>query len=520
MEERARLSEIQTPLPPAAFAELLREQLSAPALDAPSPGGGIRFSGLLPFRSLPFRFIAVLGLEAGAFPRLEPEPGPDDRMRREPRRLLDRDRRSEDRYLFLEALLSARQFLHLSHVARSPDDGSEQAPSTLLSELIQVIDEAEGAAARGLGRSAQRDWLRVHAALPFAAERFEQGSSSVAWRPAALALRSGPVPAPEWPDVVAPQARVALADVQEFLRHPGHWFVRRRLGIRLEREFWADPDEEPLRTTLGHQTRRLQELLELSLAEGEVPTSPPSSWLDLGTLPVGLLGTRSFQLLRQKCVETLELAGPELGDTWRAPERVLAIEGFDVGGRVVHGRVRLKAHSRILPQIHPDPGPLLAELFGLVVAALSEGSDKHLHVLFKWRRLHAKGSKTGIELPARMDVHADAAAWRHWLDAVLAEYDSAHRQPALMPWRAAMAAWHWIEAGSSLRLAAADKQFRQEGYSSGEHADPSWRLLIGQRALFADASAGHRFLEHTERLLQPVFASMRPKGAGADAGAD
>lgn len=518
LEERARQAMIQSPLPPAAFAGLLREQLSSPALDAPSPGGGIRFCGLLPFRSLPFRFIAVLGLEAGAFPRLEPEPGPDDRMRRESRRLLDRDRRSEDRYLFLEALLSARQFLHLSHVARASADGSEQAPSTLLGELIQVIDEAEGAAARGLGRHATRDWLRIHPALPFAAERFERGSSAAAWLPAARALHVGPEKPSPWFAAPAADTAVALSDIQDFLRHPGKWFVRRRLGLSLDREYWADPDEEPLRLRPAYRTRRLRELLELSLAEGAVPDSPPQSWVELATLPVGQLGARSFAALRTECEETLNRADSDLGTSWRKPERILAIHGFDIGGLVVHGRIRLKDHGRILAELHAEPGPLLAELFGLVVAALSEGSGKQLHVLFEWSRPDQFRKKSGMELPSRIDVSADHSYWQPWLAAVTSAYLSAYRQPLLLPWHAAMVAWNYMDAESSARLASAEKDFFSEGFKNGEHADPHWRMLIGRGALFADAAAGALFLDQSAQLLQPVFDAMQAYAPGSSAG--
>src|SRR5690606_9535507 len=47
----------------------------------------------------------------------------------------DRSRRDDDRYLFLEALLSARERFYLSWVGRSVVDNAESPPSVLVAQL-------------------------------------------------------------------------------------------------------------------------------------------------------------------------------------------------------------------------------------------------------------------------------------------------------------------------------------------------------------------------------------------------
>src|SRR5690625_6938477 len=47
----------------------------------------------------------------------------------------DRSRRDDDRYLFLEALLSARERLTISWCGRSPQDNSDQPSSVLVGQL-------------------------------------------------------------------------------------------------------------------------------------------------------------------------------------------------------------------------------------------------------------------------------------------------------------------------------------------------------------------------------------------------
>src|SRR5690606_23209969 len=44
------------------------------------------------------------------------------------------------RYLFLEALLSAREQLYISYIGRSERDNSERTPSVLVGQLCEHID--------------------------------------------------------------------------------------------------------------------------------------------------------------------------------------------------------------------------------------------------------------------------------------------------------------------------------------------------------------------------------------------
>ena len=68
--------------------------------------GGVTFCGMVPQRSIPFDVVAVLGLNDGEFPRGGSDAGLD--LMATQRRLGDRDTRSDDRYLFLETVMSAR----------------------------------------------------------------------------------------------------------------------------------------------------------------------------------------------------------------------------------------------------------------------------------------------------------------------------------------------------------------------------------------------------------------------------
>ncbi|MCI0419224.1 MAG: exodeoxyribonuclease V subunit gamma, partial [Acidobacteria bacterium] len=101
--------------------------------------GGVTFCAMLPMRSIPFKVIALVGMNSKAFPRSS-RPVGFDLIASRPRPG-DRSLRDEDRYLFLEALLSAREKLYISYVGQSLKDNSEIPPSVIVSELLDVVHQ-------------------------------------------------------------------------------------------------------------------------------------------------------------------------------------------------------------------------------------------------------------------------------------------------------------------------------------------------------------------------------------------
>ncbi len=98
----------------------------------------VRFCSLLPMRAVPAKVIALLGMQDGVFPQ-------SDRLH-----YLDcmqegeyvPSQRDYDRFLFLECLLSSREYFLLSYQRVSDKDGQAQSPSLLVSELLNYCDSA------------------------------------------------------------------------------------------------------------------------------------------------------------------------------------------------------------------------------------------------------------------------------------------------------------------------------------------------------------------------------------------
>lgn len=99
--------------------------------------GGITFCSLIPMRSIPFKVVALLGLNYDKFPRKE-QPAGFNLMERD-RQRGDRNVKENDKHLFLETILSAREHLYISYVGQSVKDNTRMPPSALVDELIDYI---------------------------------------------------------------------------------------------------------------------------------------------------------------------------------------------------------------------------------------------------------------------------------------------------------------------------------------------------------------------------------------------
>ncbi|MBU1181824.1 MAG: exodeoxyribonuclease V subunit gamma, partial [Proteobacteria bacterium] len=104
--------------------------------------GGVTFCSMLPMRSIPFKVICLLGMNNDAFPRSSYSYG-FDLMAGDPRPG-DRSRKKDDKYLFLEALISARKIFYISYVGQSIQDNTSIPPSVLVSELLDYVREGFG----------------------------------------------------------------------------------------------------------------------------------------------------------------------------------------------------------------------------------------------------------------------------------------------------------------------------------------------------------------------------------------
>lgn len=121
------------------FTHNLLKNLGTATRTSTFVAGGITFCSLIPMRSIPFKVVALLGLNFDKFPRKE-KPISFNLM--DKKQAGDRNVKENDKHLFLETLLSAQQYLYISYVGQSVKDNTVMPPSVLVDELVDYIQAA------------------------------------------------------------------------------------------------------------------------------------------------------------------------------------------------------------------------------------------------------------------------------------------------------------------------------------------------------------------------------------------
>ena len=168
LQLKADLADFELELSFVVYQKMLQQCLADISANEKYLGYGITFCALVPMRSVPFKIVALMGMNDGEFPRQDSSPSFD--LMAEKKRRGDRSRRDEDRYLFLESILAARSKLLISFMGQSIKDNSELAPSILVSELLDTITINSGIEAE--------DWIVQHPLQAFNPKYFLPSFSS------------------------------------------------------------------------------------------------------------------------------------------------------------------------------------------------------------------------------------------------------------------------------------------------------------------------------------------------------
>ncbi|GAA6173372.1 exodeoxyribonuclease V subunit gamma [Colwellia sp. KU-HH00111] len=218
--------------------------------------GQVTFCSMLPMRSIPFKIIAVLGLNDGEFPR-QRQPLGFDLMAQSPAQLGDRSRRGDDRYLFLEAMISARHALYLSFQGRNIKNNNEKQPSLVLKELMDYLSQGYGwcfTSNNMVNGVVQENHLQQLPMQPFSLANYHTNEALLGTKPSFDAnwltlAQHKQISASNSPLVVNDEKSssdpLAIADLIRFFHHPSKMFAQGTLNLYLDdRAVYLD-DVEP-----------------------------------------------------------------------------------------------------------------------------------------------------------------------------------------------------------------------------------------------------------------------------------
>jgi len=298
-----QLARFNSPLPLVVVREHWMAQLQQPAMQRRFFGGGVQFATLMPMRSIPFRCVCLLGMNDGDYPRSQ-TPRDFDLMHDAAHagnspshwRAGDRSRREDDRYLFLEALLSARDKLYISWQGRRTSDHEIKPPSVLVAQLMDYLnavwthdgDVACVAALQPLQAFSPKYFTQSSTFETYASDWQQALSSSTTRKAAATATPAG----------VADNnpGELTLQHLQRLLHQPVDVFLVDRLRLRLDQPEEAAEEEEPFALNGLDKYKLNQRIAQADDAEQAIVQLRLSGQLALA----GFGQAQQLQLLRDR----------------------------------------------------------------------------------------------------------------------------------------------------------------------------------------------------------------------------
>ncbi|MBN8455943.1 exodeoxyribonuclease V subunit gamma, partial [Accumulibacter sp.] len=484
--------------------------------------GAITFATLMPMRAIPFRRVCLLGMNDGDYPRSRT--ATDFDLMAGDHRPGDRSRREDDRYLFLEALLSAREHLHISWVGRSINDNRPRPPSVLVGQLrdhlaagwrLAAADTADAAAAEP-GTALLAALTVAHRLQPFSADYFPAPAAAASLFTYAREWQADGVPpgAGRWAgnDIpLPPLARdeaLSLRELEDFLAHPVRSFFRQRLGVVFAADDPVGEDQEPFVVDALGRWQLQDELIAVQLAalqRGEDIGAAGRARLGAidrrGALPAGAFGAALGDELLAP-LDDLFARYRQALERWPlavAGEHELCLEAA-IAGQPLQiadwlGGVRRDGADNL--------GQVVVDSRELMDGQRVRGDSVVRHWLRHLGMQVAVGPLTTLLVGKQGDIELaplppdEATALLRQL--LLAWHDGMRRPLPL----AVRAAFAWLHSGSE---EDARKVYDGSEQQSGEvDRDPCLRRVYPD---FRVLTAGGEFFVLAERLVRPLHAAL------------
>ncbi|EMK8308777.1 exodeoxyribonuclease V subunit gamma [Escherichia coli] len=331
-------------VPLSLLRDELAQRLDQERISQRFLAGPVNICTLMPMRSIPFKVVCLLGMNDGVYPR-QLAPLGFDLMSQKPKRG-DRSRRDDDRYLFLEALISAQQKLYISYIGLSMQDNSERFPSVLVQELIDYIGQSHylpGDEALNCDESEARVKAHLtclHTRMPFDPQNYQPGerqSYAREWLPAASQAGKAHSEFVQPLPFTLPET-VPLETLQRFWAHPVRAFFQMRLQVNFRTEDSEIPDTEPF-ILEGLSRYQINQQLLNALVEQDDAERLFRRFRAAGDLPYGAFGEIFWET---QCQEMQQLADRVIAcrQPGQSMEIDLACNGVQITGW--------------LPQVQPD----------------------------------------------------------------------------------------------------------------------------------------------------------------------
>ncbi|MCQ6259484.1 exodeoxyribonuclease V subunit gamma [Pseudomonas sp. Q11] len=475
--------------------------------------GAVNFCTLMPMRAIPFKLVCLLGMNDGDYPRAQ-QPLDFDLMGSD-YRPGDRSRREDDRYLLLEALLSARQKLYISWVGRSIRDNSDRPASVLVGQLRDHL--ASGWRLADDSKDLLEALTQEHPLQPFSARYFHQGSALFSYANEWRMLHGAHEHAAQSQvlDPYVQEEPLGLGQLQDFLRNPVRHFFSQRLKIFFEAIEAPLADDEPFVLDALQRYSLSDSLLEAALVRLDQPdlalATHAKRLQNSGLLPMAGFGECMQRELIEPLPDLLQRY-QQLLALWPTPLTSALPVSLQLHGVSVEGWLS-GLHQR-------------ADGAVLTISAIPNGigSPKTR----KWHRLirpwinHLVACANGLSMTTALVASDDSLLLapfeepvaRRLLGDLLQAWQAGMRQPLPVAVKTAFA---WLGQSDPAKAdAAARKAYEGDGQNSeGERRESP--ALARQFADFDALTADETFPDWCDALYRPLLQAPWRSLAGEEA---
>ncbi|MEL0642086.1 exodeoxyribonuclease V subunit gamma [Pseudoalteromonas aliena] len=440
--------------------------------------GQVNFCTLMPMRAVPFKVVCMLGLNDADYPRNVQSIG-FDLVPYSKKQKGDRSRKLDDRYLFLEALLSARDNLYMSYIGRSCFDNQPRMPSTLVSELLEYIgrsfvlsDKSEKTLPACLINQQHLQPFNSHYYL--ADEQANTVLSNHSYNPIWLpgeSIKPEPVIAL---DVVVPEQ----LDLDVFIRSvcsAQESFYQQTLGLRLPQFNEVAKDEEPFSLDALRRYFYLDEILKANINEQPLSTE---QILQRGELPQANVGNLIFESMEHR-VDALAGQVKEhiKGGKSEPIEVLLTIEGTKIEGWLNHVYLQKQVFYRSASIKAKDL------IKGFIYHLAAQSMDQQVETLLL-------GLDKQITFAPINKADADALLL-DWFEL----YKALRKEPVpFFP----VSGYEYVKSGGDITKAMS--KFSPQYIGLGEGENPYIRLTVQSLN-----DCQEEFIKWSDKLLMPLF---------------
>lgn len=496
--------------------------------------GRINFCTLMPMRSIPFKVVCLIGMNEGDYPRLETNVS-FDLMSMTPGRAGDRSRRSDDRYLFLEALCSAREQLYLSYCAHDARDNSEQFPSILVSELRDYCARTFTVEVDNAQIECLKHWTIEHRLQPFHTAYFSGDANGqlLSYSDNWLALHheksiddalsmetasSRPVPS-ESVSLETADA-MQLDDLVSWANHPLRYYYQNTLGVRFYNSAPHMEESEPFALNALEQHKLKQGFAATWMNEAETEEVVAEQWTLADRLPRPPASELDLDKVRES-LTGLKSKVQAFGESPQGQVREQKIHVV-VNDITIEGEITVASQGQVSLSLSKHVG---GQFFGFWVKHLvwnlylAQQADNELTKNMSGQSLLLGPEKNHI----LKSLSADQA--QNCLGEILSEYRHAQMKPTVFLPKTAYAQ---IFEGQS----KANTAFNGWGDIAGEASDPYWHRacilvesfgvieagfdlpFMGQHCLYQQVE--EQFSKEAIQLAEGIELSLTAEPGGAN----